>query len=38
MSLKNPQNLKNIVRKAPASIALASIFKNLEFFKSYKID
>ena len=34
MSLKNPKMLW----KSPASDALAPIFKNLEFFKSYKID
>ena len=38
MSLKIPQNLKKMLRKSPASNALASIFKNLEFFRSYKID
>ena len=33
-----PQNLKKMLRKSPALNALASIFKNLELFKSYKID
>ena len=35
---QKPQNLKKMLRKSPASNALASVFKNLEFSKSYKID
>ena len=31
MSLKNPQNLKNMLRKSPASITWAAIFKNADF-------
>ena len=31
MSLKKPKNLKNILRKAPASNAWAAIFKNADF-------
>ena len=31
MSLKNPQNFKEIIRKCPASNALAAIFKNADF-------
>ena len=31
MSLKKPKNLKNILRKSPASNAWAAIFKNADF-------
>ena len=40
MSLKNPQNLKKMLRKSPASIASGTILKRwffLELIKSYKI-
>ena len=36
--LQKPQNLKNMLRKSPASNALALTFKNLELFKGHKID
>ena len=34
MSLKNPQNLKKMLRKSPASNARAAIFKNAHFSQS----
>ena len=38
MSLKNSKTYKKMLRKSPASNAVVLIFKNLEFFISYKID